>query len=123
MPDYEFANSDGKSVHTFIKEYFDYLELEEGVLSPANYIEDMKLAGMIDKLDFYIFEKTCKMLADWKNTDFKKLYLSCNFTRTTLSQPTFLEEFEEALSKYDFDRKNLLIELTEDALVSDSSVA
>ena len=27
MPDYEFANSDGKSVHTFIKEYFDYLEL------------------------------------------------------------------------------------------------
>ena len=97
--------------------------LEEGVLSPENYIEDMKLAGMIDKLDFYIFEKTCKMLADWKNTDFKKLYLSCNFTRTTLSQPTFLEEFEEALSKYDFDRKNLLIELTEDALVSDSSVA
>ena len=83
--------------------------LEEGVLSPANYIEDMKLAGMIDKLDFYIFENTCKMLADWKNTDFKKLYLSCNFTRTTLSHPTFLEEFEEALSKYDFDRKNLLI--------------
>lgn len=97
--------------------------LEEGVLSPANYIEDMKIAGMIDKLDFFVFEKTCKMLGDWKNTDFEKLYLSCNFTRTTLSQPRFLEEFEEVLSKYDFDRKNLLIELTEDALVSDSSVA
>ena len=97
--------------------------LEEGVLSPANYIEDMKLAGMIDKLDFYIFEKTCKMLNDWKNTDFKKLYLSCNFTRTTLSQPKFLEEFEEVISRYNFNINNLLIELTEDSLVSDSSVA
>ena len=27
MPDYEFANSDGKTVHKFIKEYFDNLEL------------------------------------------------------------------------------------------------
>ena len=97
--------------------------LEEGVLSPANYIEDMKIAGLIDKLDFYIFEKTCKILADWKNTDREKLYLSCNFTRTTLSQPNFLEEFEGVLSKYDFDRKNLLIELTEDALISDSTLA
>ena len=96
--------------------------LEEGVLSPANYIEDMKLAGMIDKLDFYIFEKTCKMLATWKNTDCEKLYLSCNFTRTTFSKPNFLKEFEETLSKYDFDRKSLFIELTEDFLVSDSSV-
>lgn len=97
--------------------------LEDGVLLPSNYIEDMKLAGMSDKFDFYIFEKTCKMLADWKNTDCEKLYLSCNFTRTTFSHPNFLEVFEEILSKYEFERKNLLIELTEDTLVSDNSVA
>ena len=97
--------------------------LEEGVLSPANYIDDLKRAGMIDRLDFYIFEKTCEILSKWKNTDYNNLYLSCNFTRTTLSLPDFSEKFENIISKYDFDRNNLVIEITEDSLVGDSAVA
>lgn len=97
--------------------------LEDGVLSPANYIEDMKIAGMIDRLDFYVFEKTCQVLSDWKGGEFEKLRLSCNFTRTTLSKPDFSEQFEEIISKYDFDRENLLVELTEDSLVDDSAIA
>ncbi len=97
--------------------------LEEGVLSPANYIEDMKTAGMIDRLDFYVFEKACKMLDEWKGTDLSKLYISCNFTRTTLSGLNFAERFEEIISKYNFNRNNLLIELTEDSLVDDGAIA
>lgn len=97
--------------------------LEEGVLSPANYIEDMKLAGMIDQLDFYILDKTCQMLSAWKDTKYKNLYLSCNFTRTTLSLEKLAETFEEILSQYDFNRENLLIELTEDSFAKDSTVA
>ena len=96
---------------------------EEGVLSPANYIEDMKLAGMIDKLDFSVLEKTCRILSEWKGTEFENLYLSCNITRTTLSSPKFAEFFEGILSKYDFDREKLLVELTEDTLVNDSATA
>ncbi len=96
---------------------------EEGVLSPANYIEDMKVAGMIDRLDFYIFDKTCRLLNDWNGTDYEKLYLSCNFTRTTLSSPEFLKKFEETLSKYKFNRSNLIIELTEDFLADNNNIA
>ena len=96
---------------------------EEGVLSPANYIEDMKLAGMIDQLDFYVLEKTCETLCGWKGSEFDHLRLSCNFTRTTLSSSTFAENFQEILSRHDFDRQNLVIELTEDSLVDDSATA
>lgn len=96
---------------------------DEGVLSPANYIDDMKTGGMIDKLDFYIFDKTCELLSVWKGSDLEELQLSCNFTRTTLSLPTFSEQFEKTLLKYDIDRKNVLIEITEDSLVDDSTVA
>lgn len=96
---------------------------DEGVLSPANYIEDMKLAGMIDKLDFYVFDKTCKLLSEWKTTAFSNLSLSCNFTRTTLSSSKFIKNFEAILAKYDFDRKKLTIELTEDSFADDSALA
>ena len=96
---------------------------DDGVLSPANYLDDMKLAGMIDKLDFYIFDKTCAILNGWKGTEFEDFRLSCNFTRTTLSLVNFREQFEKILCDYDFDRSKLLIEITEDSLVDDSKVA
>lgn len=96
---------------------------DEGVLSPSHYIEDMKTSGMVDKLDFYIFENTCELLSTWKGTSLERIQLSCNFTRTTLSLPTFSESFEKILSKYDFSPEDLLIEITEDSLVDDSAVA
>ena len=96
---------------------------DEGVLSPSHYIEDMKTAGMVDKLDFYIFEKTCELLSTWKGTTLERIQLSCNFTRTTLSLPTFSESFEKILDKFDFSPEDMLIEITEDSLVDDSAVA
>lgn len=96
---------------------------EEGVLSPTDYIEDMKTAGMIEKLDYYVFERTCRLLHSWERTAFDSLFISCNFTRTTLSSPQFVQHFEEILSRYTFDRKKLYIELTEDSLVGDRAVA
>ena len=46
MPDYEFANSDGKSVHTFIKAYFEYLELIKQELTEKD--DDSFYTGFID---------------------------------------------------------------------------
>lgn len=96
---------------------------EDGVLSPSHYINDMITAGMVDKLDFYIFNKTCQLLGAWKGTPLERLELSCNFTRTTLSLPAFAQFFENTLRKYDFNPQNLLIEITEDSLADDSTVA
>ena len=96
---------------------------DEGVLSPGNYIEDMKTAGMIDKLDFYILDQTCSILNGWKGTEMEHLRLSCNFTRKTLSLPSFIEQFESILLKYSFPRSNLLVEITEDSLADDSNLA
>lgn len=95
----------------------------EGMLTPGDYIGDMKDAGMIDSLDLRMFEKTCQLLSSWKGTDLENMRLSCNFTRTTLSERDFVSRFEEAISKYDFDRGNLLVEITEEALTSENTLA
>lgn len=96
---------------------------EEGVLTPSNYIEDMKTAGLIDKLDFFVFEKVCQILESWRDTDYGNLYLSCNFTRVTVSSSGFLDAFRKIISRYSFDRKNIVIELTEDSLANNGTVA
>ena len=97
--------------------------VENGVLSPAYYIEDMKRAGIISKLDFSMLEKACRQLETWQEDGYGWLHLSCNFTRITISEVDFLQKFNDTVNQYSFDRKNLVIELTEDSLVDNMAVA
>lgn len=95
----------------------------EGLLSPAHYIESLMTAGLIDRLDFYIFEQACRQLERWKDEGARPFWLSCNFTRMTVSSGDFLKEFEEVVRRYSFDHKKLIIELTEDSLADNKALA
>lgn len=83
----------------------------------------MKTAGIIDRLDFQVLEAACRQLEAWNKSGLNNLWLSCNFTRITMSSEDFLSRFEEIVNKYTFDRKNLIIELTEDSLADNQTVA
>ena len=96
---------------------------EKGLLPPAAFIEPLKSAGLIDKLDFYILEEACKQLAQWSLTGKGHLSLSCNFTRLTVSRNDFAEQFRKILEKYSFSRDCLIVELTEDSLMGNTTVA
>ena len=90
--------------------------LEEGVISPTEYITMLETAEMIDELDFYVLEECCRTLQEWKETNKKNIWLSCNMTRITLSNENYAVRFKEIVKKYDFDIGKLVIEITEDAL-------
>ena len=96
---------------------------EKGLLSPGAFIEPLKSAGLIDKLDFYILEETCKQLDQWSITGKEHLWMSCNFTRLTVSRNDFAERFRAVLGQYQFSPKCLIIELTEDSLMDNTTVA
>jgi EAL domain-containing protein (putative c-di-GMP-specific phosphodiesterase class I) len=96
---------------------------EKGMLSPAVFIEHLKSAGLIDKLDFYILEEVCKQLEKWNRTGKEHLWLSCNFTRMTVSRNDFIERFRSIVGKYDFSPDRLVIELTEDSFINNTTIA
>jgi len=97
--------------------------LENGLLSPGVFIEPLKSAGLIDRLDFYILEEVCKQLEQWNRTGKGHLWLSCNFTRLTVSRNDFAERFQDVLGRYQFPHDCLIIELTEDSLMDNTTVA
>ncbi len=97
---------------------------DDGFVMPAYYINDMHNCGVIKKFDMYMFEKTCALLEEWsKKNDFKDLLVSCNITRVTISAKDFLESIKKIAKKYKFDRNRLILEITEDALIGDQTVA
>ncbi len=86
------------------------------IIFPGEYIGTMEKSGLISKFDYYMFEKVCSKLAAWKNTEFGDLTISCNFTRITISEKGFANKIKSIADKYDFDRRKLLIEITEDSI-------
>ena len=96
---------------------------EKGLLVPSEFIEPLKAAGLIDKLDFYILEEACKQLEQWSQTDKAHLWISCNITRMTVSRSDFIERFQDVLGRYQFSHDCLIIELTEDSLMDNTTVA
>ncbi len=92
---------------------------EKGIVGPVNYISEMEESGLISEHDFYMFELVCRQLENWKNTEFKDISISCNFTRITLSEDDCIDRLKAISGKYDFDKSKLAIEITEDAIEKD----
>ena len=96
---------------------------EKGLLGPGKYIQNMENAGLISKHDFYMFELACRQLEKWKNTEYSNISISCNFTRITLSEATFIDKLSMISNGYSFDKSKLAIEITEDAIEKDKDAA
>lgn len=96
---------------------------EKGLIRPGKYIENMEMAGLISKHDFYMFELACRQLEKWKGTEFENIALSCNFTRITLSEDNFIDRLCMISNSYSFDKSKIAIEITEDAIEKDRETA
>jgi EAL domain-containing protein (putative c-di-GMP-specific phosphodiesterase class I) len=82
----------------------------------------MEDEGTVFELDLYMFEKTCKQLAEWKEKGID-IVLSSNFDRTTIGNPNFMSRIKEIVERYDFDPKNFILEITENSLEKDKKTA
>lgn len=95
----------------------------KGILGPGHYIGAMESLGMINKLDYYMFELACRQLAQWHGTAYEGLSISCNFTRETLSEADCADKLKEISDRYHFAKSLLAIEITEDTIEKDREIA
>lgn len=114
---------DSKTKKIVSAEALSRWESPEGIISPVNYIGIMESTGLISKHDFYIFECACRQLEKWNNTEYEDITISCNFTRITLSEESFIDTLESISEKYNFNKSKLAIEITEDAVEKDVATA
>ncbi len=89
---------------------------DKGMLFPGKYLVAIEKSGHISKLDYYMFEACCRQLHLWENTEFRDISLSCNITRSTLSESDFLTKIKKIMEQYNFQRKKLYIEITEEII-------
>ena len=93
------------------------------IVFPGKYIPVMEKAGLITKLDYYMLDKACKRLSLWDGTEFGDYSISCNFTRSTISEEDFVSKLKDITDEYSFDRAKLIVEITEDSIERNLDVA
>ena len=95
----------------------------KGILLPREFIPALHQCGRIRDLDLYMLGKTCRILELLESSESSDLCLSCNLSRTTISEKDFCEQFRRILDNYHFEREKLIIEITEDSITFDLETA
>ena len=91
----------------------------KGMISPADFIPVLEKSGLIHKLDLHMWEKAAKQLEKWKKEGRDSLSISVNISTKDFYLIDIREAFRSLAEKYDFDIRNLKLEITESALMKD----
>ncbi len=93
----------------------------EGLLAPGRFIEIFEKNGMIAKLDVYVWEQACRLLASWQDTDLSDIYLSVNISPRDFYFLDICQTFTGLVDRYGIDPKMLHLEITETVMMTDVS--
>ena len=85
----------------------------KGMLYPGRFIPLMEREGRIDDLDYYYLNKVCIFLEDISKIGVKEFFMSCNFSRRTFVSKGFVENCKRIIERHHFNKKWLIMELTE----------
>lgn len=89
-----------------------------GLVMPGAFIECFEDAGLIYRLDNYIWEEAAKQLKIWKDAGYN-YYISVNISAKDFYHIDVYQTFKNLVSKYGIDTDKLHIEITETALSED----
>lgn len=92
---------------------------QKGVVSPYSFIGLMEEHGLIEQLDFKIWDMVCRKLQEWKQQGITDQYISVNISAKDFYYMNIYEIFMGLTAKYDIDRDKLRLEITESAVMQD----
>jgi EAL domain-containing protein (putative c-di-GMP-specific phosphodiesterase class I) len=87
------------------------------MIMPDQFIETLENAGLIQKLDMYIWELAARQLSAWKGTDKQELTISVNMSARDFYSIDVYDVLTELVERYGIDSSKLRLEITETALL------
>lgn len=86
---------------------------EKGLLYPDQFIELAEQAGTIIDIDYWVLEKACKLLKNWKRSHNRLIPLAINISTKTFETKKFIPDLTEMIHTYQIDPSYIQLEITE----------
>ena len=90
---------------------------KKGLLTPDKFLPIAIEFGIIDKIDLWVIENSIIQYKKWQKQGFQPGVISCNVTIYQIEKGALDIELAKLLEKYDFDPKNLNLEITEEGIM------
>ncbi len=97
-----------------------WIHPKKGIISPAKFIPVFEKNGFITKLDEYVWERSCQILAGWRERDIKLIPISVNISRRDIYNPQLPDILLTLVTKYQIPTGYLKLEITESAYVDNA---
>jgi diguanylate cyclase (GGDEF)-like protein len=91
-----------------------------GMISPGKFIPLFEEDGLIAQLDEFVWRRTAETIAGWKNRLGISVPVSVNLSRAEMYDPGLIDTMEKITGDNGITSKDLYLEITESAYVSDS---
>lgn len=86
---------------------------EQGLIFPDRFIPAVEAAGLHCEFDCEIFRKSCVLMHRLRKHSVKLQYLSCNFSRMTLSEPGMPDRLCQIAEENGVPHECMAVEITE----------
>ena len=84
-----------------------------GLLFPDKFLPAVELAGLCPEFDLHIFQKSCALMGGLMEQGTQIQYLSCNFSRLTLSEPGAADQLCAIADAVGIPHDRVAVEITE----------
>jgi len=95
----------------------------KGILSPDQFLPAFEALGLNGVLDNYVLDLACKTNAKWYQTYKRRVAIAVNMTAVEFQDPKLVAKIQSLLFKYDIPSNYLELEITENVLITDLSIA
>lgn len=91
-----------------------------GMISPGKFIPLFEEDGLIAQLDEFVWRRAAEHISDWKKRLGVSAPVSVNLSRAEMYDPSLIDTMEKITGDNGITPKDLYLEITESAYVSDS---
>ena len=95
---------------------------EKGALSPERFVPLFERNRLITRLDRFMWERTCRDLADWRERKVPMVPVSVNVSRVDVYQRDLVRRLSALVRKLDLDPAMMPLEITESAYAADPAL-
>lgn len=97
-----------------------WISLENGFISPGDFIPVFENNGFVYEVDKFIWEESCRYLRKWLDEGREVHPISVNVSRIDLYDPKLVQHLVDLREKYQLPSQYLELEITESAYTEDS---
>lgn len=95
----------------------------KGLISPGMFIDIAEELGLIDKIDEIVVRIVCQQITHWQSQGLKILPISVNLSPSQLKHREVFDTYMNIVKKIGISPNLLELEITENALISNESLA